>query len=132
MAATPDNVLEDRQAPMPAVIAVEHLHKAYGATVAVDDVSFSVRAGEIFGVLGRNGAGKTTTVECLSGLRVPDGGSLDVLGLDPQEDRRELHESVGVGGVGESQKRVLQGGGLGPDVLGDEPGAVKSKHHDGD
>ena len=52
----------------PTVIAVEHLHKAYGATVAVDDVSFSVLAGEIFGILGRNGAGKTTTVECLSGL----------------------------------------------------------------
>jgi ABC-2 type transport system ATP-binding protein len=78
------------------VIAVEHLHKAYGATVAVDDVSFDVRAGEIFGVLGRNGAGKTTTVECLSGLRVPDGGNLNVLGLDPREDRRELHERVGV------------------------------------
>jgi len=80
----------------PVVIAVEHLHKAYGATVAVDDVSFSVQAGEIFGVLGRNGAGKTTTVECLSGLRVPDGGCLDVLGLDPREDGRELHERVGV------------------------------------
>jgi ABC-type multidrug transport system ATPase subunit len=65
----------------PAVIAVEHLHKAYGATVAVDDVSFSVRAGEIFGVLGRTGAGKTTTVECLSGLRVPDGGRLEVRGV---------------------------------------------------
>jgi ABC-2 type transport system ATP-binding protein len=80
----------------PAVITVEHLHKAYGATVAVDDVSFSVRAGEIFGVLGRNGAGKTTTVECLSGLRVPDAGHLDVLGLDPRGDGRELHERVGV------------------------------------
>ena len=79
-----------------AVITVEHLHKAYGATVAVDDVSFSVRTGEIFGVLGRNGAGKTTTVECLSGLRVPDGGRLDVLGLDPRKDRRALHERVGV------------------------------------
>ena len=78
------------------VIAVEHLHKAYGTTVAVDDVSFSVRAGEIFGILGRNGAGKTTTVECLSGLRVPDSGRLDILGLDPREDRRELHERVGV------------------------------------
>jgi ABC-2 type transport system ATP-binding protein len=78
------------------VIAVEHLHKAYGATVAVDDVSFSVRAGEIFGVLGRNGAGKTTTVECLSGLRVPDSGHLEVLGLDPLANGRELHERVGV------------------------------------
>jgi len=62
----------------------------------VDDVSFSVRSGEIFGVLGRNGAGKTTTVECLSGLRTPDGGRVEVLGLDPREDRRELHELVGV------------------------------------
>jgi ABC-2 type transport system ATP-binding protein len=78
------------------VIAVEHLHKAYGATVAVDDVSFSVRAGEILGVLGRNGAGKTTTVECLSGLRVPDSGHLEVLGLDPLANGRELHERVGV------------------------------------
>jgi len=47
---------------------MEHLHKAYGTTVD-DDVSFSVRRGEIFGVLGRNGAGKTTTVECISGVR---------------------------------------------------------------
>jgi ABC-2 type transport system ATP-binding protein len=62
------------------VIAVEHLHQAYGATVAVDDVSSSVQAGEIFGILGRNGAGKTTTVECLSGLRVPDGGHFPRLG----------------------------------------------------
>jgi ABC-2 type transport system ATP-binding protein len=81
------------QAP---VIAVEHLHKAYGATVAVEDVSFTVRAGEIFGILGRNGAGKTTTVECLSGLRVPDRGRMSVLGLDPLEDRHELRERVGV------------------------------------
>ena len=51
------------------VIEVSHLHKAYGATVAVEDVSFTVLAGEIFGILGRNGAGKTTTVECISGLR---------------------------------------------------------------
>jgi ABC-2 type transport system ATP-binding protein len=104
MAATPDTGFGGQKAPTqgpiaidaPAVIAVEHLHKAYGATVAVDDVNFSVRAGEIFGILGRNGAGKTTTVECLSGLRVPDGGHLDVLGLDPRKDARELHELVGV------------------------------------
>ncbi|MBO0886596.1 MAG: ABC transporter ATP-binding protein [Acidimicrobiales bacterium] len=80
----------------PSVIAVEHLHKAYGSTVAVDDVSFSVRPGEIFGVLGRNGAGKTTTVECISGLRLADGGELSVLGLDPRQERQELHERVGV------------------------------------
>ncbi|MFZ0381833.1 MAG: ABC transporter ATP-binding protein [Solirubrobacteraceae bacterium] len=78
------------------VIAVDHLHKAYGSTVAVDDISFTVNPGEIFGILGRNGAGKTTTVECITGLRRPDRGSISVLGLDPRHDRRELHERVGV------------------------------------
>jgi ABC-2 type transport system ATP-binding protein len=52
-----------------AVVEVRHLAKRYGGTIAVQDVSFSVEEGEIFGVLGRNGAGKTTTVECLQGLR---------------------------------------------------------------
>ena len=80
----------------PPVITVEHLRKAYGTTAAVDDVSFSVGRGEIFGVLGRNGAGKTTTVECISGLRVPDGGEVRVLGLEPRQDREELHERLGV------------------------------------
>jgi ABC-2 type transport system ATP-binding protein len=63
-----------------AVIEVEHLSKRYGEKVAVDDVSFAVEEGEIFGVLGPNGAGKTTTVECISGLRRPDGGRVRVLG----------------------------------------------------
>jgi ABC-2 type transport system ATP-binding protein len=78
------------------VIDVAHLHKEYGATIAVDDVSFTVGAGEIFGILGRNGAGKTTTVECITGLRTPDRGAISVLGLDPRHDGRELHERVGV------------------------------------
>ena len=78
------------------VVDVAHLHKAYGTTVAVDDVSFTVGAGEIFGILGRNGAGKTTTVECITGLRTPDRGSIGVLGLDPRRNRHELHERVGV------------------------------------
>jgi ABC-2 type transport system ATP-binding protein len=65
------------------VIEVEHLVKRYGSTVAVDDVSFEVAEGEIFGILGPNGAGKTTTVECVQGLRVADGGRIRVLGLDP-------------------------------------------------
>ena len=56
---------------MATVIEVRDLHKEYGQTVAVDDVSFTVEAGEIFGILGPNGAGKTTTVECVAGLRVP-------------------------------------------------------------
>ncbi|HET6867684.1 MAG TPA: ABC transporter ATP-binding protein [Solirubrobacteraceae bacterium] len=78
------------------VIDVAHLHKAYGTTIAVDDVSFSVNVGEIFGILGRNGAGKTTTVECVTGLRTPDRGSVSVLGIDPRRDGHELHERVGV------------------------------------
>ena len=81
---------------MPAVIEVQHLHKSYGATVAVDDVSFAVQEGEIFGILGPNGAGKTTTVECVGGLRAPDGGAISVLGLDPQRDRAELTQQLGV------------------------------------
>jgi ABC-2 type transport system ATP-binding protein len=78
------------------VIDVANLHKTYGTTVAVDTVSFTVNPGEIFGILGRNGAGKTTTVECITGLRTPDRGSISVLGLDPRHDGRELHERVGV------------------------------------
>ncbi|GIG40656.1 ABC transporter ATP-binding protein [Cellulomonas phragmiteti] len=78
------------------IIEVTHLHKTYGTTTAVDDVSFTVGAGEIFGILGPNGAGKTTTVECLTGLRTPDRGELRVLGLDPRRDRGELRQRVGV------------------------------------
>ncbi|MEU7850697.1 ABC transporter ATP-binding protein [Micromonospora parva] len=78
------------------VIEVTKLHKRYGDLVAVDEVSFAVEAGEIFGVLGPNGAGKTTTVECVSGLRVPDGGGVSVLGLDPRRDAAQLRQRVGV------------------------------------
>jgi ABC-2 type transport system ATP-binding protein len=80
----------DRQA-----IEVLHLRKSYGTTVAVDDVSFSVAKGEIFGILGPNGAGKTTTLECVMGLRSPDSGSVRVMGLDPGEDSEQLHLIVG-------------------------------------
>ncbi|MGC4811504.1 ABC transporter ATP-binding protein [Micromonospora sp. DT228] len=78
------------------VIEVNHLKKRYGDLVAVDDVSLAVDAGEIFGVLGPNGAGKTTTVECVAGLRVPDGGGVSVLGLDPRRDAAQLRQRVGV------------------------------------
>jgi ABC-2 type transport system ATP-binding protein len=78
------------------VIEVKSLHKEYGPKVAVDDVSFTVEAGEIFGILGPNGAGKTTTVECVTGLRKPDRGQISVLGLDPRRDHHELREQVGV------------------------------------
>jgi ABC-2 type transport system ATP-binding protein len=77
-----------------AVIEVQNLRKRYGDTVAVRDVSFAVDRGEIFGILGPNGAGKTTTVECISGLRGPDGGTISVLGRPPRDP--ELRKLVGV------------------------------------
>ncbi|HUZ83805.1 MAG TPA: ABC transporter ATP-binding protein, partial [Gaiellales bacterium] len=64
--------------------------------MAVDDVSFTIAAGEIFGIIGPNGAGKTTTIECIAGLRAPDAGTIRVLGLDSRSDRAALHEHVGV------------------------------------
>jgi ABC-2 type transport system ATP-binding protein len=78
------------------IIEVTNLHKRYRDVVAVDDVSFTVEAGEIFGILGPNGAGKTTTVESIVGLRTPDQGTISVLGLDPRRDRAELRQRVGV------------------------------------
>jgi ABC-2 type transport system ATP-binding protein len=80
---------------MDTVISVEGLRKTYRDTVAVDDVSFDVGRGEIFGLLGPNGAGKTTTVECLQGLRRPDGGALRVLGLDPTGEVAALRRRIG-------------------------------------
>ncbi len=80
---------------MAPVIAVEHLRKAYGSFVAVEDVSFDVREGEIFGLLGPNGAGKTTSVECIQGLRVPEAGAITVLGLDPRTQAAQLRRLVG-------------------------------------
>jgi ABC-2 type transport system ATP-binding protein len=77
------------------VIEVDHLYKQYRGQVAVDDLSFTVERGEIFGILGPNGAGKTTTVEIIEGLRTPDGGTVRVLGLDPRRDRAELRRRVG-------------------------------------
>jgi len=77
-------------------VTVEHLVKKYGRLVAVNDLSLSMHEGEIFGIIGPNGAGKTTTVECISGLRAPDSGSIAVYGLSPQKDRDRMREFVGV------------------------------------
>ena len=78
------------------VIAVSNLGKRYGHTVAVDDVSLEVFEGEIFGLIGPNGAGKTTTMECVGGNRVPDKGTISVLGLDPRRDANALRQRIGV------------------------------------
>src|SRR3982750_150785 len=78
------------------VIHISSIRKSYGKTVAVEDVSFDVNDGEIFGLIGPNGAGKTTTMECVEGIRRPDSGSITVLGLDPVRDIYELQERIGV------------------------------------
>jgi ABC-2 type transport system ATP-binding protein len=78
------------------VIQVSGIRKTYGKTVAVDEISFDVSDGEIFGLIGPNGAGKTTTMECVEGIRTPDRGSIAVLGLDPFRDVYELQERIGV------------------------------------
>ncbi|MET9339179.1 ABC transporter ATP-binding protein [Nonomuraea sp. NPDC003804] len=76
-------------------IEVTDLRKTYGGTNVVDGVTFTVHAGETFGIAGHNGAGKTTTVECLIGLRRADGGSVRVLGEDPARRRRILAQRIG-------------------------------------
>src|SRR6186713_247497 len=81
---------------MTPVIHVSNIRKTYGSTVAVDDVSFDVQQGEIFGLIGPNGAGKTTTMECVEGLRTPDRGTIAVLSLNPVRDARTLQHRVGV------------------------------------
>ena len=78
------------------VVSVSHVRKTYLSTVAVDDVSFDVTAGQIFGLIGPNGAGKTTTMECVEGLRAPDRGAIAVLGLDPIRDANQLQQRIGV------------------------------------
>jgi ABC-2 type transport system ATP-binding protein len=78
------------------VIRVEGLHKNYGQVKAVDGISFQVKAGEIFGMVGPNGSGKTTSIECIEGLRRPDEGAIEVLGLNPWDDTRELRERTGI------------------------------------
>jgi ABC-2 type transport system ATP-binding protein len=92
---------------MAPAIEVTDLHKSYGSLEAVRGVSFEVQPGEIFGLLGPNGAGKTTTVEILEGYRERSGGSVRVLGKDPQVRDRRLQERIGI---------VLQSSGFYPRV----------------
>jgi ABC-2 type transport system ATP-binding protein len=94
-----------------AAIELVGLEKRYGTTIAVDDLSLSIAAGEVFGLLGPNGAGKTTTVEVLEGYRSPDRGVVRVLGLDPIADGAALRPRIGV---------MLQEGGLAPGMRAHE------------
>src|SRR5437773_8121880 len=77
-------------------ITVQHLVKRYGDFVAVNDVSFSIQHGEIFGIIGPNDARKTTALECISGLRTPDSGSISIQVLSPLKDRDKIREFLGV------------------------------------
>ena len=104
-----------------AVIQVKEFSKTYGDFVAVDDISFEVRRGEIFGLLGPNGAGKTTTLESLEGLRAPDGGSLQVMGVDPTRQSRKLRNLIGV---------QLQTSGLPDSITVDEAMKFFCAYHD--
>jgi ABC-2 type transport system ATP-binding protein len=78
-----------------AAVVVSGLKKSYGPVRAVDDISFQIQPGEVFGLLGPNGAGKTSTVEVLAGLRPADAGYVRVCGLDPHRDGRRLQERIG-------------------------------------
>jgi len=81
---------------MQTVIQANQLQKRYGDHVAVHDISFTVQKGEIFGILGPNGAGKTTTVEMVMGLRQPDRGTVEVLGMNPQHQSEKLRQQIGI------------------------------------
>ena len=104
-----------------AVIEVQGFHKTYGKFVAVDHISFNVQHGEIFGLLGPNGAGKTSTLECLEGLRAPNGGSLRVAGMDPAREARKLRNVIGV---------QLQSGGMPESITPDEAMKFFAAYHD--
>lgn len=102
------------------MIDVSRFGKKYGDFVAVDDVSFSVQPGEIFGLLGPNGAGKTSTLECLEGLRMPSNGTLRVGGVDPATAPQKLRGLIGV---------QLQSGGLPPSITPDEAMRLFCAYH---
>lgn len=81
---------------MGSIVECEHVTKSYGSLIAVNDISFNVEEGEIFGLVGPNGAGKTTLIEMIESLRTPDSGSISVLGLDPTKEADKLREKIGV------------------------------------
>ncbi|MEO8483871.1 MAG: ABC transporter ATP-binding protein [Acidobacteriota bacterium] len=80
---------------MAAKVQVRNLRKRYGPVEAVRGVTFDIQDGEIFGLLGPNGAGKTTTLECVIGLREPDGGTIEVCGIDARARPRDVKQRIG-------------------------------------
>ena len=81
---------------MSLAISVRSLHKSYGDFEAVRGIDFEVETGEVFGLLGPNGAGKTTTVEILEGIRQRTSGDVLVLGYDPDKQKKQLKDRIGV------------------------------------
>lgn len=81
---------------MEGIINVSGLSKSYAGSKVIENLSFSVGKGEVYGLLGANGAGKTTTIECVLGTRKADSGTVSILGLDPGKSRKQLFEQVGV------------------------------------
>lgn len=81
---------------METTIRVNQLSKSYATVKAVENLDFSVCRGEVFGLLGANGAGKSTTIECMLGTKKQDSGTVSILGMNPQKDRKKLFERVGV------------------------------------
>ena len=104
-----------------SVIQVTDFRKEYGDFIAVDGITFKVKRGEIFGLLGPNGAGKTSTLESLEGLRAPDGGTLQVAGIDPTKEPRKLRNVIGV---------QLQSSGLPETITPDEAMKFFCAYHD--
>lgn len=81
---------------METTIQISGLSKSYTGNKVIGNLSLSVAAGEVYGLLGANGAGKSTTIECILGTREADSGTVRILGLDPWENRKQLFEQVGV------------------------------------
>ena len=102
------------------MIEVQNFSKVYREYTAVDNISFSVEKGEIFGLLGPNGAGKTSTLESLEGLRAPDGGTLRVAGINPSSEPRKLRNVIGV---------QLQSAGLPASITADEAMKLFCAYH---
>lgn len=81
---------------MNEIVSVKQLSKAYGSLTAVQDLELSVMQRTVFGLLGANGAGKSTTIECMLGTRIPDTGTISIMGMNPFQQRKRLFENVGV------------------------------------
>ena len=77
-------------------VSVRNLTKSFANRTVVDDLSFDVRKGEVFALLGHNGAGKSTTIDLILGLKIPDGGTAKILGMDAAKNRKQVFERVGV------------------------------------